>query len=89
MVDKSSRYAEQGTYTVQDHRGRTVVVATPAPALSQNLLGHHQHKQRQRLDHLAFKYLGDATWFWRLCEMNDVVLPEALSEADEIAIPKK
>ncbi|MGA2490231.1 MAG: hypothetical protein ABSF99_08605 [Anaerolineales bacterium] len=89
MYDQSSRYYGQETYTVMDRRGRLVTVVTPAGALTQTLLGYHQRRQGQRLDHLAYKYLGNATLFWRLCEFNDVMLAEALGEADEIGIPKK
>jgi hypothetical protein len=89
MFDEASRYAKHETYTVRDSRGRLVTVVTPARAFPQTLMGYHLHKQGQRLDHLAFKYLRNATLFWRICELNQVMLPEALSEADEIAIPRK
>ena len=89
MFDDASRYSQQETYTILDHRGRevTVVASTDAPALT--LLGIHRRVQGQRLDHLAFKYLRNPTLFWRICELNNVMLAEALSEADEIEIPAK
>jgi hypothetical protein len=52
-------------------------------------LGVHRLLQGQRIDHLAFKYLDDPAGFWRICELNDVMLPETLSEASEVKIPKK
>lgn len=55
----------------------------------ETLRGHHLRTQGQRLDHLAARYLGDPTAWRRICELNDVMLPEALSEVDEIAIPRK
>ena len=89
MFDETSRYAKTDTYTLVDRRGRMVTVVAPAEALTQALLGYHLRKQGQRLDHLAYKYLKNATLFWRIAEFNQVMLPEALSEADEIGIPRK
>lgn len=76
-------------YEVTDHRGRTVkVVSVPAaPRLS--LKGYHLLKQGQRTDHLSYLYLNDPAGFWRIAETNDAMLPEALSERSEIAIPNK
>lgn len=72
-----------------DHRGRKVkVVATPS-APSQSIKGFHLLKQGQRTDHLASLYLNDSAGFWRIAESNDVMLPEALTEQREIAIPNK
>ncbi len=89
MFDDASRYSKQETYTILDKRGRevTVVVSPDAPPLT--LLGIHRRIQGQRLDHLAYKYLRNPTLFWRICELNNVMLAEALSEADEIEIPAK
>ena len=69
-----SRFTGQPTYTATDR---------------QTLLGYHVRKEGQRLDHLAYRYLNDATAFWRICELNDVMHAEQLSEAAEIAIPTK
>jgi hypothetical protein len=89
MFDPDSRYASAATYAVKDHRGRTVsVVAAPAPP-AQALAGYHILKEGQRLDHLAFKYLDDGDAFWRIAEQNDAMQAEWLTEAREVAIPKK
>lgn len=89
MFDKKSRYAKQKTYQVTDRRGRKVTVVVSPPAPEQTLLGYHVRRQGQRLDHMANKYLDNPTGFWRICEMNDVMGAEMLSETDEIAIPRK
>lgn len=89
MFDPQSRYAKVMPYQVRDRRGRTVsVVPVPAPP-NETLLGYHVLRQGQRLDHLAAKYLDDPAGFWRICELNDAMLPEALSEVRELGIPRK
>ena len=89
MFDENSRYAKQETYLVTDRRGRTVSVVVPPPAPAQVLRGYHLRQQGQRLDQMAYKYLRDATGFWRIAELNDVMMTEMLSETAEIAIPRK
>lgn len=89
MFDEKSRYRKQATYTIKDHRGRDVTVVSTPPAPDQPLLGTHFHKQGERLDHLAAKYLSDPAGYWRIAERNDVMVPEALTEAREIEIPEK
>jgi len=89
MFTDKSRYSKAAQYEVTDHRGRTVkVVAVPsAPEFS--LKGYHLLVQGQRIDHLAWLYCKDQAGFWRIAEINDKMLPEALSEQSEIAIPDK
>jgi hypothetical protein len=88
MFDPKSRYADLPLEEAVDRRGRVVkVVPVPDPP-DDPLLGLHVLRQGQRLDHLAAKYLDDPTGFWRICERNDAMLPEALTEAPEIAIPR-
>lgn len=89
MFDPKSRYAKLQTYQVVDRRGRTVPVVPVPDAPVQSLLGIHLRKEGQRTDHLAYRYLDDPAGFWRICEMNDAMLPEALTEAREIEIPRK
>lgn len=89
IFDDNSRYKNAEQYEMQDHRGRTVkVVATPK-APSQSIMGYHLLKQGQRSDHMAARYLNNATGFWRIAEANDAMLTESLSEQPEIAIPNK
>lgn len=89
MFDEKSRYAKVETYAVKDKRGRTVQVVPVSGAPQQAIIGYHLLKQGQRLDHLAGKYASDPTSFWRICEANDVMQAEMLSEAQEIAIPSR
>lgn len=89
MFDSKSRYKNQGQYIVKDSRGRSVPIVICPDAPTQSLLGIHALKQGQRLDLLADKYINNPAGFWRICELNNVMLPEALSEQQEIAIPDK
>ena len=89
MFDENSRYRNAEQYTLEDRRGRTApVVAVPEPR-GQIFRGFHGRKQGQRLDHLAARYLDEPTGFWRLCDFNDALWPEALSEQGETGIPQK
>jgi hypothetical protein len=89
VFDDKSRYKNQSVYQRQDRRGRTVQVVSTPPATEERFAGYHLRIQGQRLDHMAHRYLANSAGFWRLCELNDTVLPEALSEASAIAIPQK
>ena len=53
------------------------------------LQGYHRRLQGQRLDLIANFYTRDATAFWRLCDANGSVVPDALASHDLIAIPVK
>ncbi len=88
VFDRKSRYLRNAeTYEVTDRRGRRVVALTPAERPVQTLLGKHLHREGQRLDHLANFYLEDANGFWRIAELNDAMLPDALAEAEVLDIP--
>lgn len=89
MFDPKSRYLKADTYEVKDKRGRTVKVVAPPTPPDQLLLGIHLLKQGERLDLLAARYLADPAGFWRIAEQNNVMLPEALTQAPEIEIPVK
>jgi hypothetical protein len=88
VFDRKSRYVKNAsTYEAIDRRRRRVVALTVAEKPAQTLLGEHLRKEGQRLDHLANFYIEDPNGFWRLCELNDVMLPDALAEVDVIKIP--
>jgi hypothetical protein len=64
-------------------RGKIVIYVprrfVPSPSRFQ-LLQEHTLGQGERLDNIAAKYLGDPTLFWRLCDANNVLQPETLTE---------
>jgi hypothetical protein len=88
VFDSKSRYTKNAsTYQVTDRRGRTVAALTAADKPVQTLLGEHLRKEGQRLDHVANYYLQDPNGFWRIAELNDAMLPDALAETDTLKIP--
>ena len=89
MFDPKSRYARLPRYVATDRRGRPVPVVPVPEAPVAALAGHHMRKQGERLDHLAAHYLDDPAGYWRICELDDVMDPEALSEAHEVPIPAR
>lgn len=89
MFFRGSRYGKMATYTVTAPNGREVTaVRLPLPT-SAPLAGFHRRLIDQRLDHIAAHYLADATAFWRLCDANDAVVPDALAAHDLVGIPRK
>ncbi|MBI4000188.1 MAG: LysM domain-containing protein [Nitrospira defluvii] len=40
----------------------------------------HRVSSGERLDHLSTTYLGDPEQYWRLCDANDAMRPDALVE---------
>ncbi len=87
MFEPTSRYygLETGELTVLDESGdprvlvyvrRRFVPRTPPPAT----LVSHAVTQGERLDHLAARYFGDPTQFWRICDANGALRPDELVE---------
>ena len=88
IFEAKSRYVKNASiYEVTDRRGRRVAALTVADRPVQTLLGEHLRKEGQRLDHLANFYLQDPNGFWRIAELNDAMLPDALAEVDIVKIP--
>ena len=89
----TSRYfdIETAELTVLDADGEPRVVRYVrrrfiAGAPSSTTLVSHAIVQGERLDHLAARYLGDPTQFWRVCDANDVLSPEELTREVGIRI---
>ena len=88
IFDGKSRYVKHASlYEVADRRGRRVAALTVADKPVQTLLGEHLRREGQRLDHLVNFYLQDPNGFWRIAELNDAMLPDALAEVDTLQIP--
>jgi hypothetical protein len=89
MFFPGSRYQNEGTYTFTTASG-AIVTATnlPLPA-SMPVLGYYRRLQGQRLDLIANYYISNPTAFWRLCDANGSVVPDALPSHGLIGIPGK
>jgi hypothetical protein len=89
MFMPGSRYEKMPTYTVTQANGREMTaVRLPLPNPGA-LAGYHRRLVGQRLDHIAAVYLKDATAFWRLCDANGSVVPDALATRDLVGVPRK
>jgi hypothetical protein len=64
-------------------RGRVVAYLprrfVPSPSRFQ-VVQEHTVVEGERLDHIAAQHLGDPTLFWRLCDANNAMRPQALTE---------
>jgi hypothetical protein len=90
VFDPTSRYVRFASlYTAADRRGRVVQALSAALVPPQTKLGEHLRRDGQRLDHLAGFYLGDPTGYWRITEINNAVLPDALALVRSLTIPSR
>ena len=89
MFFPNSRYIDAGTYQVVLPSGKTATAThLPLPRTSR-FMGFHRRLEGQRLDIIANYYLKDATGFWRLCNANGAISPDALAARDLVGIPVK
>jgi hypothetical protein len=87
MFFPGSRYISLKPYTVT-LPGGTIVQATRlhTPGLAA-VLGYHRRGAGERLDQISARYLADATQFWRICDANGAVAPDALAAAPLVGVP--
>ena len=80
----TSRYSGIETAEIKMPDGRIIVYLrrrfVPPPERFA-LLQEHTVKQGDRLDNIAAQYLGDPEQFWRLCDANNAIAPEELTDA--------
>lgn len=89
VFDRKSRYVKPPleTYSVIDRRGREVKVMPMIEPPPERSIGEYVKKQGQRIDHLANSFLADPYGYWRIAEVNGVLVPDALEEAERLKIP--
>ena len=79
----TSRYYGIETATLIDAAGRTIVFLrrrfVPSPDRFA-LLQEHVVTEKERLDHIAARFMDDAEAFWRIADANAALRPEALVE---------
>ncbi len=87
MFFPGSRYASLGTYVVTRTDGSTVLATKlPKPGL-QAVLGYHRRNAGDRLDQIAARFLSDPTAFWRVCDANGALVPDALAARNLVGVP--
>jgi hypothetical protein len=89
MFFDGSRYLKAGRVVCTLPDGRVVTATRIPPPSPRPLLGYHRRDDLQRLDHLAYHYLNDASAFWRLCDANGTPCPDALAARRLVGIPAK
>lgn len=89
MFAPGSRYEKMPTYTVTLSDGRQVSAVRLPPRTNDPLVGLHRRLEGQRIDHIAAHYLGDPTTFWRLCDVSNAMVPDALANRDLVGVPRK
>ena len=89
VFDPKSRYVAPPleVYTATDRRGRAVTALPMIEPPGERSVGEYVKKQGQRIDHLAASLLADPFGYWRIAEVNGVLLPDALEEAERLRIP--
>lgn len=96
--EPNSRYFKHATakLAVETEAGQTRTVRylrrrfIPPPGTSTTLV-EHTVLQGERLDNITARYLGDPVQFWRVCDANNVLHPDDLTdeagEVIEIGLP--
>ena len=83
MFSITSRYynVEQLKFEMSDGRKIVYVRRRFIPAADRfALLQEHSVAEGERLDNITALYLGDPEQFWRLCDANNAMRPDELTE---------
>jgi nucleoid-associated protein YgaU len=89
MFTTRSRYASVPNATHQAADGRAVTYKTLRITPEAKSIQSHTVAQGDRLDLIAFQEYGDAEQFWRICDGNDALRPDDLTQENgaRIRIP--
>ena len=77
----TSRYFSSRTAQIELPDGRTITYLTRRfvpPPQAFSLLLEHSVSQGDRLDLIAFRYLGDPEQYWRIADANGAIRPDEL-----------
>ena len=84
LFPPTSRYHGVPTAELRNADGTTIVYLrrrfVPPPDRF-DLIAEHTVVAGDRLDNLAAAYLGDAELFWRICDANNAMDPNELTES--------
>ncbi len=87
MIFPGSRYQNSGTTLVTQPDGTQIPALKPPLPRPPVVQGFVRRQTGQRLDLIAHQYLNDPTAFWRLCDANNSVVPDALGNSALVGIP--
>ena len=83
MFPINSRYLGIDTATIETADRKTIIYLrrrfVPSPDRFALLL-EHVVTQGDRLDNITAQYLGDPEQFWRVCDANNAMRPDELTE---------
>ena len=83
MIGPLSRYASTPTASFQTPDGMRVsyLMRRFVPQSDRfSLLVEHRVQEGERLDQITAHYLGDPEQFWRVCDANDAIDPNELTD---------
>src|SRR3712207_3303313 len=78
----ASRYYGIETATMEQANGNPITYLRRrfVPSAERfSLLQEHTVTEGERLDHIAYQYLGDPERYWQLCDANNAVDPHELT----------
>jgi hypothetical protein len=83
LFPPASRYRGVETATLETAEGKTEIYLkrrfVPSPERFA-LLQEHLVAQGDRLDNISARYLGDPEQFWQVCDANNAMRPDELTE---------
>ena len=85
MFEPTSRYYGIETVKITVGAGEARVISYKRRRIipsgeAMTTLVEHTVVEGDRLDNLAARYVGDPEQFWRICDANEVLRPEELTE---------
>jgi hypothetical protein len=88
VIFPGSRYQNTGTYSLTRPNGSVVnVLRLPLPGTAVVRGYLPRRADVPRLDLIANFFLKDPTTFWKLCDANNAIVPDALAVRELIGIP--
>ncbi|MFQ5603171.1 MAG: LysM domain-containing protein [bacterium] len=83
MFPINSRYheIEKAEFKTEDGRSIPYLLRRFVPPAERfDLIEEHAVTEGDRLDNISAEHLGDAELFWRICDANNAMRPEELTE---------
>lgn len=83
MFPRTSRYSsiEIATYVTADRREIVYLRRRFLPfSAGAVIIAEHKVEEGDRLDNVTARYIGDPEQFWQVCDVNDAMRPDELTE---------